>query len=169
MTLSPLQRLLTGIVLALVVVAAALGYQYVVALQQRAVLLGRLANLQATVDKLNQRAAKGDDPLLRDPAFPVKPLNLELAGIVLDSAAASGVSTGALQSTTLATEKVGANAYRTATLNLTVTGAFPQILDFFDRVERGGIRTVVFDNIHVEPSNDRWTVQLQLIAYSQPG
>jgi hypothetical protein len=74
-----------------------------------------------------------------------------------------------MQSTTLGTDKVGDNTYRTVTMNLTVTGTLGQVLDFFDRVERGGMRTIVFDNMHVEPANGRWTVQLQIIAYAQPG
>jgi hypothetical protein len=171
MILNPAQRFLAGAILAFAVISAIVGYEYVTNLAHKAELARQLSTLQATVDKINASTAagQGDDPLLHEPAFPAQPPNLQLAGVVLDSATASGVTTGSLQSTTLGTDKVGENTYRTVTLNLTVTGTLPQVLDFFDRVERGGIRTVVFDNMRVEPSNGKWTVQLQLVAYAQPG
>jgi hypothetical protein len=171
MILNPVQRFMAGAILAIAVITAIVGYEYLANLAHRAELARQLATLQATVDKINAASAsgQGDDPLLHEPAFPAQPPNLQLAGVVLDSATVSGVTTGILQSTTLGTDKVGDNTYRTVTLNLTVTGTLPQVLDFFDRVERGGIRTVVFDNMRVEPSNGKWTVQLQLIAYAQPG
>jgi hypothetical protein len=170
MILSPLERFLGGAILAFFVVAAILGYEYYGTLARKAELARQLGTLQATVDKINATAAsdQGNDPLLHEAAFPPQPPNLQLAGIVLDSANASGVSAGTLQSTTLGTDKVGDNVYRTVTLNLTISGTLPQVLDFFDRVERGGIRTIVFDNMHVEPSNGKWTVQIQLTAYAQP-
>jgi hypothetical protein len=169
--LTPLQRFLGGATLAMFVVAAILGYEYYQQLARKTELTHQLATLQTTVDKINAAAAsdQSSDPLLHEPAFPLQPPNLQLAGIVLDSATASGVSAGTLQSTTLGTDKVGDNVYRTVTMNLTITGTLPQVLDFFDRVERGGIRTIVFDNMHVEPSDGKWTVQIQLTAYAQPG
>jgi hypothetical protein len=168
MILSPVQRFLAGLALALVVVAAILGYLYYDNLGKKADLTRQLDALQGTVAKLNG-SGSADDPLLFSPAFPARPPNLELAGVVLDSATASGVTASSMQSTTLGTDKVGDNTYRTVTMNLTVTGTLGQVLDFFDRVERGGMRTIVFDNMHVEPGNGRWTVQLQIIAYAQPG
>jgi hypothetical protein len=169
--LTPFQRFLGGAIVAIVAIAAVLGYEYYGTLARKAELARQLTTLQTTVDKLNATAAssQGSDPLLHDPAFPAEPPNLQLAGIVLDSATSSGVSAGNLQSTTLGTDKIGDNTYRTVSMNLTVTGTLPQVLDFFDRVERGGIRTIVFDNMRVEPSNGSWSVQIQLIAYAQPG
>jgi hypothetical protein len=169
--LTQFQRFLGGAIVALVAIAAILGYEYYGTLARKAELARQLTTLQTTVDKLNAAAAssQGSDPLLHDPAFPPDPPNLQLAGIVLDSATSSGVTAGSLQSTTLGTDKIGDNTYRTVSMNLTVTGTLPQVLDFFDRVERGGIRTIVFDNMRVEPSNGSWSVQIQLIAYAQPG
>jgi hypothetical protein len=171
MILTPVQRFLGGAIVALVAIAVILGYEYYGTLARKAELARQLTTLQATVDKINAIAAAnpGNDPLLHEAAFPAQPPNLQLAGIVLDSATTSGVAAGSLQSTTLGTDQVGNNTYRTVTMNLTVTGTLPQVLAFFDRVERGGIRTIVFDNMHVEPSNGKWTVQIQLTAYAQPG
>jgi hypothetical protein len=171
MTLTPFQRFLAGTGVAVLVVAAILGYVYLNNEARKATLEKQLATLQATVDKINQANTAGDltDPLLTTPAFPANPPNLDLATIVLNSAAQSGVTTGPLQATTQGTEKVGNNTYRTVSMNLTISGSLPEILDFFDRVERGGIRTLVFDNIQVDPSSDHWIAQMQLIVYAQPG
>ena len=171
MTFNPLQRFLAGTSLALIVIAIVFGFQYVDAGGRKADLARRLATLQGTIDRANLALTngQGNDVLLTQPAFPANPPNLELASVVLNSASASGVNTGPLQATTQGTDKIGANTYRTVTLNVSISGSLPQILDFFDRIERGGIHTLVFDNIHVESITGRWTVQLQLIAYAQPG
>ncbi len=171
MTLTPVQRFLAGLSLALLAVTALLFFQYLDDLGRKNDLSRRLAALQQTIDRVNAAAASGadSDPLLHTPAFPANPPNLDLASVVLSSAAASGVALGPLQATTQGTDKVGANLYRTVTMSVTVTGTLPQILDFFDRVERGGVRTLVFDNIHAEPVDGRWTVQMQLVVYAQPG
>jgi len=78
------------------------------------------------------------------------------------------VTTGPIQTTTGSPEKVGDTTYRTTVVNLTISGSLPRILNFFDRVEAAGLRTVVFDNMRLEPSNGQWSVQLQIIAYAQP-
>ena len=171
MTFSPMQRLLAGGCLALIAIAIVLGFQYMDAGGRKADLVKRLATLQGTIERANLAQASGDasDALLTDPAFPPAPPNLQLASVVLNSAANSGVTTGPLQATTQGTDKIGVNTYRTVTLSVGVSGSLPQILDFFDRIERGGIHTVVFDNIHVDVAAGRWTTQLQLIAYAQPG
>lgn len=171
MILSPIQRFLAGGCLALIAIAVVLGFQYLAAGSTKAALSLRLATLQSTIDQANlaQANGNGSDVLLTDPAFPTAPPNLELASVVLNSAASSGVSTGPLQATTEGTDKIGANTYRTVTLNVSISGSLPQILDFFDRIARGGLHTIVFDNIHVDSAAGRWTVQLQLIAYAQPG
>jgi hypothetical protein len=171
MSLNSLQRFLAGTSLALIIIAIVFGFQYLDASGRKADLARRLATLQGTVDRANLAIARGqgDDVLLTQPAFPANPPNLELASIVLNSASASGVNTGPLQATSQATDKIGSNTYRTITLNVSISGSLPQVLDFFDRIERGGIHTLVFDNIHVESVTGRWTVQLQLLAYAQPG
>lgn len=171
MTLNPIQRLLAGGSLALIVIAIVLGFQYVDNGGRKADLARRLATLQGTIDRANLALAnsQGTEGLLTQPAFPANPPNLELASAVLNGAAASGVTTGPLQATTQGTDKIGSNSYRTVTMNVSISGSLPQILDFFDRIQRSGIHTLVFDNIHVESITGRWTVQLQLIAYAQPG
>ena len=171
MTLSPLQRFLAGTSLSLILIAIVFGFQYVDASGRKADLARRLATLQGTIDRANLTVSngQGSDVLLTQPAFPANPPILELASAVLNSASASGVNTGPLQATSQNTDKIGSNTYRTVTMNASISGSLPQILDFFDRIERGGIHTLVIDNIHVESVTGRWTVQLQLIAYAQPG
>ena len=171
MTLSPLQRFLAVTSLSLIVIAIVFGFQYVDAGGRKADLARRLTTLQGSIDRANLAAANGQggDVLLTQPAFPANPPNLELASVVLNSASASGVTTGPLQATTQSSDKIGSNTYRTVTMNASISGSLPQILDFFDRIERGGIHTLVFDNIHIESVTGRWTVQLQLVAYAQPG
>lgn len=168
---SPLQRVLAVAALTAFVLCAVVGYLYLADAGQKDNLSRRLAALQATVDKINQSAASGDasDPYLSTPAFPANPPNLDLATVVLSSASQSGVSTGPLQVTSQGTDKVGNDTYRTMSMSLTVTGTLPQVLDFYDRVERGGVQTLTFDNMHLEPSDGRWTAQMQLIVYAQPG
>ena len=123
------------------------------------------------MNQINAAAASGDssDPYLATPAFPQNPPNLDLTSLVLTSASASGVSTGAIQVATQGNEKIGSNTYRTISMNLSVTGTLPQVLDFFDRVERGGVHTLVFDNMRLDPGDGRWTSTLQLVVYAQPG
>src|SRR4051812_2422241 len=158
--------MLAGGCVALFAIMLVMGFEYLDAGGRKAGLERQLATLQSSIDRANLDAATGNgDVLLTDPAFPSAPPNLELASIVLNGAAASGVTTGPLQATTQGTDKIGSNTYRTVTLNISISGTLPQILDFFDRVEHGGIHTLVFDNIHVDSVVGRWTVQLQLIAY----
>ena len=171
MSLSPTQRFLAGASLAVLVVAVLLGLQYLDNVGRKADLLRRLTTLQATVDRFNAATAAGEnnDPLLATAAFPQNPPNLDLASVILASASASGVSTGTLDATTQGTEKIGVNTYRTIATTITITGTLPRVLDFFDRVERGGVHTLVFDNIHADTTEGHWTVRVQLIAYAQPG
>ncbi|MGH2460751.1 MAG: hypothetical protein ACRDIY_17995, partial [Chloroflexota bacterium] len=96
------------------------------------------------------------------------PPDLALASSVLASAAGSGVSTGPIQTTTGADEKIGDDSYRTTVANLTISGSLSQILDFFDRLEQTGIPTLTFDNMRLENTGGQWTVQVQVIAYAQP-
>jgi FlaG/FlaF family flagellin (archaellin) len=171
MALTIPQRVLAGVSLILLLLSALIASEYFDSVGRKADLQKRLATLQTTVNKINASNASGDntDPLLREPAFPTNPPNLDLASLVLTSASASGVTTGTIEATTQSTEKVGANTYRTVSLDLNVTGTLPQILDFFDRMRAGGIRTLVFDNIHLEPTNGHWNLQLEVVAYAQPG
>lgn len=151
-------------------VVTVLTYQYAQAGTRRDELNGQLATIQATVDKLNADYGTGGDPLASPPAFPANPPNLDLASVVLSSAAASGVNTGPLTVASQGSEKLGNDTYRSMTMNLTVTGTLPQLLGFFDRVERGGIHTLAFDNMKLDPTPDgRWTAQIQLIVYAQSG
>jgi hypothetical protein len=165
------QKALAAAGLAAFLICAIFGYLYLANEGQKEELVRRLAALQATVDQINQGAASGDqsDPYLSTPAFPANPPNLALATDVLASASQSGVTTGPLQVTGEGTEKVGSNTYRTMTMSLTVSGALPQVLDFYDRVEQGGVNTLTFDNMHLVPSDGRWTAQMQLIVYAQQG
>lgn len=171
LALTPLQRFLTGAVLAIFLVSVVLGYEYLANEGRKADLEHRLATLQTTVDKINASAKAGDgsDPYLTTAAFPATPPNLDLATLVLSSASQSGVATGPLGVAAQGTEKVGNNTYRTMTMTLTVSGTLPQVLDFFDRVERGGLHTLVFDNLHLTPADGRWTADVQLTVYAQPG
>lgn len=169
MTLSRAQRILAAICFILLAGCAALGYLYLSAQSQKAELNANLATLQATVDKLNAslESPNASDPLLRSPAFPRDPPDLDLVSAVLASAAESGVSTGPVQTIPGGSEQIGASTYRTTELNLTVAGTLPQILNFFDRMEHAGIRTLVFDNIHLDSANGQWTAQMQIVAYAQ--
>jgi type II secretory pathway pseudopilin PulG len=169
--LTIVERWLGGASLALLLLSALLGYQYAVNQQRAAALEQQLTTLQQTVSQINAAAQAPDasDPLLHTAAFPTSPPNLAVASLVLSSATASGVNTGPLEATTQGSEKLGSNTYRTETMNVTITGTLPQVLNFFDRVSHGGIRTLVFDNIQVEPNDGEWTVHLQLIVYAQPG
>ncbi len=171
MPLTTLQRVLAGACLIILVICADVGFQYVSNQSEKTDVTRRLAALQATVDKINASTAAGDanDPLLTTPAFPQNPPNLDLASLVLTSAAQSGVTTGPLQATSQSSDKVGNNTYRSVTMSVTAAGSLPQILDFFDRMERGGIKTLVFDNIQVDPSTSRWTAQMSVVVYAQPG
>ncbi|HUX86745.1 MAG TPA: hypothetical protein VMW65_07060 [Chloroflexota bacterium] len=167
LALSSVQKFMAGATMALLVFSAILGYQYNSEQSQKAELEARLASLQATISKINVEEANGNDPLLAKPAFPVDPPNLDLASIVLSSSAASGVQSSPFQAVSSQPEKVGNDTYRTITVDLTIVGTLPQVLNFFDRVEQGGVRSLVFDNMHVESVNGKWTVQMQLIAYAQ--
>ena len=167
LALSTFQKFLAGATMALLVFSAILGYQYNSEQSQKAELEARLASLQSTISKINAEEANGNDPLLIKPAFPANPPNLDLASIVLSSAAASGVQASPFQAVSGQPDKVGNDTYRTIIVDLTITGSLPQILNFFDRVEQGGVRSLVFDNMHVESINGKWTVQMELIAYAQ--
>ncbi len=169
MTFSPAQRLLAAICFILLVGCAALGYLYLSARSQKTELEASLATLQTTVNRLNLslESPNASDPLLRTPAFPRDPPDLSLVSAVLASAAESGVSTGPVQTMQGSSEQIGTSTYRTTVLNLTIGGTLPQILNFFDRMERAGIRTLAFDNIRLEPANGQWTAQMQIIVYAQ--
>ncbi|HLH72137.1 MAG TPA: hypothetical protein VKX96_02555 [Chloroflexota bacterium] len=167
LVLTPFQKFLAGASMALLVFCAIVGYQYSVEQSQKAELNARLASLQSTINKINAAEANGNDPLLRNPAFPADPPNLDLASVILSSAAASGVQASPFQAVSGQPEKIGNDTYRTITVNLIITGSLPQVLNFFDRVEQGGVRSLVFDNMQVQLVNGRWTVQMELIAYAQ--
>lgn len=168
MILTPVQRFLAGASLAVLVFCAVIGYQYSVDQGQTTDLNARLAQLQSTVSKINAATESGsNDPLLHTPAFPTTPPSLDLSSLVLTSAAASGVSTGPLQAVTGGTNQINGHTYRTITMDVTITGNLSQILNFYDRIEQGGIRTLTFDNMHLSDSGGRWTVHLQVIAYAQ--
>jgi hypothetical protein len=170
MTLTLAQRILAATTFILLALCTFFGYSYVSDQSQKSGLDARLATLQATVDKINaaSEAPNADDPLLHTPAFPRDPPDLALASAVLSSAAGSGVSTGPIQTTSGGSEKIGSTTYRTTTLNLTISGTLPQILNFFDRMEHTGLRSLVFDNIRFEAGNGQWIVQMQILAYAQP-
>ncbi len=169
MTFSRAQRILAAICFVLLAGCAALGYLYVVSQSQKAQLDANLATLQTTVDKLNAslESPNASDPLLRSPAFPRDPPDLDLASAVLTSAAQSGVSTGPVQTMQGGSEQIGSSTYRATEMNLTIAGTLPQILNFFDRMEHAGIRTLVFDNIRLDSANGQWTAQMKIVAYAQ--
>ena len=163
LTLTPLQRFLAGASLALLLVSALLGYQYWQNQARRNDLASQLATLQTTANKLNaERASSG-----RPAPFPNGSPNLELTSLILDSAAASDVTLDPIQAGALGTDTVGSDTYRTVTVEVEVKGALPQILDFFDRVERGNIKTIAFDDLQATDSEDQWSVRARVIAYAQ--
>ncbi|HVC34303.1 MAG TPA: hypothetical protein VNL16_12400 [Chloroflexota bacterium] len=170
MRFSLAQRLLAATSVILLGCCAIFGYLYLSNQSQKAALDASLVPLQATVTSLNAAAESRDasDPLLYTAAFPRDPPDLGLASAVLSSAAASGVSTGPIQTTAGGDEKIGSATYRTTTVNLTISGSLPRILNFFDRMEQAGLRTVTFDNIRLETGNGQWIAQLQIIVYAQP-
>jgi|GEM_PF-6077964 len=165
-SLSRLQRFLAGAGLAALLLSGLLGNTYLNNRAQKAELQAQLADLQTQINKIN---AAGGLTVSGAVEFPSSSPDLELASLVLNSAAASGVTTSPLQAGNHGTAKVGSNTYRTVILNVTVSGTLPQILDFFDRVERGNIKTVAFDNLRVTTTDDgHWTATVQVIAYAQP-
>lgn len=161
--LTPLQRFLAGASLALLLVSALLGYQYGQNQARRNDLAGQLATLQATANKLNAERAGSDGPA----PFPSGSPNLELTSLILDSAAASEVTLSPVQAGAQGTDTVGSDTYRTDTVEVEVKGTLPQILDFFDRVERGNIKTIAFDDLHATAMEGQWSVRARVIAYAQ--
>jgi len=170
MTLTIAQRALAIASLFLLACCAIFFYYYLENQSKKSSLDANLLGLRTTVAKINaeRQAPDASDPLLHTSAFPRDPPDLALASSVLASAAGSGVSTGPIQTTAGTDEKVGSDTYRTTVVNLTISGSLPQILNFFDRMEQAGIRTLVFDNMRFEAGSGQWTVQLQAIAYAQP-
>ncbi len=169
MTLTVAQRALAVASLFLLACCAIFFYYYLENQGKKAALAAELSSLQTTVARINaeRQAPEASDPLLHSPAFPRDPPDLALATSVLASATGSGVSTGPIQTTAGADETVGNETYRATVVNLTISGSLPRILNFFDRMEQAGIRTLAFDNMRVEADNGNWTVQVQVIAYSQ--
>lgn len=168
MTLTLAQRLLAAFSLAMLLGCAILAYLVLANQGQEAALGARLPRLQATLAQTDAaEPLNANDPLLRAPAFPRDPPDLALASAVLSSATGSGVSSGSIQTTEGGTERIGSNTYRVTTLSLTISGTLPQILNFFDRMEQAGLKTIVFDNMRLETSSGRSTVRLQIVAYAQ--
>lgn len=165
LTLTPVQRFLAGAALALLLICALLGYQYGQSQARRNDLAAQLATLEATANKLNADGAgvNGSAP------FPTGSPNLELTSLILNSAAASGVSLSPIQAAAQGTDKVGSDTYRTVAVDVTVEGTLPQILDFFDRVESGNIKSIAFDDLQGAATAGRWSVRVQVIAYAQSG
>lgn len=164
------QRLLIVTTLAAILGAAAFGLADRSNQAQKAELSAKLASLATPTAALNATAQSPatSDPLLHTPAFPRDPPELGLASAVLRSAAASGVSSGPIQTTTGPPETIGSTTYRATIVQLTVRGTLPQVLGFFDRLEAAGLRTIVFDNMHLAAENGVWSAQLQIIVYAQP-
>lgn len=169
MTLTIAQRALAILSLFLLACSAIFFYYYLVNQSRKVGLEASLSSLRASVARINaeRQAPDASDPLLHASAFPRDPPDLALASSVLASAAGSGVSTGPIQTTTGSDEKVGDDTYRATVVNLTISGSLPQILNFFDRLEQAGMRTLVFDNMRLEDASGKWTVQVQVIAYAQ--
>lgn len=162
--LTPVQTALAiaaGILLAATVY---LGFGFSESLGQRDQLAGQLRSLERAFDTLTSGS---DQSQSVEAPFPKAPPGIDLADAVVKAARETGNEVLGFQASAVGSDQVGSGTYRVVKLTLRLRSGPTSLARFFDRVERSGIATLVFDNIDVTANGDRWDVSVDLLTYAQ--
>jgi hypothetical protein len=111
-------------------------------------------------------APSTDDVTVAALAFPKNPPAVELTDVIIRSARESGLEVISLHSAPIASEALGAGNYRVARVDLRLRGDSSRIALFLDRIERGGLPTLVVDGLDVIRDGDAFETSLQILSYA---
>lgn len=103
---------------------------------------------------------------LKDSFFPEQPPSVELVGLLVKSAKDAGVELGNLQVTSVEQEKVGGSSYNVMRHRLQFRGTPSQLAGFISRVEKGGFKSLVLNNLSLSPRGTSWEARVDMYLYS---
>lgn len=167
-----------------------LGLSYLSAQDQKLRLEGQYRSLEQSLARLVGPSRSEDALVSAGPAFPKDPPGIQLTDLVIRTAQETGTEILGMHSSAVVTEQIGSGTYRAMKINIRLRGEPRRLAAFFDRLERGAVPTMVFDNIDVATISDvaaspgadatrsaaggtrageAWDVSLDLLAYSQGG
>jgi hypothetical protein len=132
-------------------------------LGQRDVLSGQLQGLERAFAALT--SSPGQSPATEAP-FPKAPPGIDLADAIVRAARETGNEVLGFQASAVGSDQIGSSTYRVVKLTLRLRSGPTTLARFFEQVERSGLATLVFDNIDVTSSGDRWDVSVDLLTYA---
>lgn len=103
---------------------------------------------------------------LKEISLPQQPPSVELVAVLVGAARETGVELGNLQVTSVEQEKVGSGSYNVMRQRLQFRGSPLQLSNFLNRVERGGFKSLVVNNISLTPKGTVWEARVDLYLYS---
>ena len=164
--LTPVQTALAIAAGILLVAGVFLAVGFGESLGQRDQLASQLKSLEGAFDTLT--AGSSQAQVVESP-FPKAPPGIDLADAIVKAARETGNEVMGFQASAVGSDQVGSGTYRVVKLTLRLRSGPTSLAKFFDQVERSGTATLVFDNIDVTSSGDRWDVSVDLLTYAQSG
>ncbi len=158
--LSRLEWWLAAFAVALIVVAGYLGVTWASSQAEKQQLNAQLTTLQQALGRIEQSMA--------GPTFPTAPPGLQLVDLAARSAREAGLEVVTIHSSSVSPEQIGRNVYRGTRVTMRVTGASDQVVEFFGRLEREAVASMVIENMELDLVNRRWEMSLEIFAYAQP-
>lgn len=158
-----------------VVLAANLyfGADYLAARQQRQSLTEQFGQLERSLQRLVAASAGAptgsDGEVVGALAFPASPPGVELTDLVVRAARDSGVEVLSLRSVAVPNEIIGASTYRSVRVDVRLRADRDRLTGFFERIESGGMQSLVVDNLNLTGDGGRVEVGAQILAYATSG
>ncbi len=126
--------------------------------------------LQQATQATNPDTAKADlaaaEAQLKDVSIPGEPPSVELVALLVKASKETGVELGNLQVTSVEQEKVGNSSYNVMKQRLQFRGNPSQLAQFMNRVENGGFKSLIANNLSVAPKGNTWEGRVDLYLYS---
>jgi hypothetical protein len=145
------------------------GVGYVDARQQRWSLNDQFHKLVSSLQRLvagQGETASPDGEVVGALAFPPSLPGVELTDLVIRSARDSGVEVLSLRSVAVPNEAIGTGTYRAVRVDVRLRADRGRLARFFDDVERGGLQSLVVDNLTVTSDGERDELVTQILAYA---
>lgn len=99
--------------------------------------------------------------------FPVDLNSIDIVEIVYQFAKDCNVDILPIKLEQAKQKDILGQSYYLVKFDTTVKGAFPDILQFIDKLENGPIKTVSMQNTNLSVSSSTWTAKLTVSVYSQ--
>lgn len=146
------------------------GVGYFDARRDQGALSDQFRRLELSLQRLvAARDSSTDSEAVGALRFPQNPPGVQLTDLIIRVARESGVEVLSLRTAAAPSEVIGSGTYRAARVDLRLRGDPERLSDFFDRIERGGLQSLVIDNLTITTDGGLSDLGVQILAYATTG